>query len=351
MDNVKMVIDALINHKNHLHIERSPIPFEKLLKEVFNKEPRLIFYIYSYNVKSVSLSYDIDFIYNEDLPKSLDDIIIDDGTFTLLDCKVNSPRQLKIITLDVEGLYQRIERYLGEFTGENEGMYAYNAMSYEMKQFTDYQAVIVTLSYVLEAGELNKCMNQSQIKAQQIAKDLTKGINMPPAIKVYLAMSYLNQNTSYDEVAFKAVSKEPYDIIKYPYSQIAYGPLFQHLGVCVGIAHAFKYLMDAFQIECRVICGSVDESGKVDHAWNLVQINHQYFHVDVTYNIGEGVSIHKFMKNDKNMGAYQWNHDKYPKAIGIHYNYDFVERWLEEHGQQLIDAGIDKKYIYPNIIE
>ncbi|MCD7839636.1 MAG: hypothetical protein LUG46_03300 [Erysipelotrichaceae bacterium] len=308
-------------------------------------------YIYSYNVTSIALKYDIHIVYNKDLPDSIDDIVVDDGSFTLLNYSHQEPLKLKMITLNVEDLYQRIETYFGEYAGRNEGMYGYNATSYSMEQFTPYKAVTITFSYVLPQPLLHQRINQAKVKANQIAKELTKDVYMPPAIKVYLALSYLQQTVSYDQKAFEVISNDSNLIIKYPHCQLAYGPLNEHLGICTGISHAFKYLMDAFHIECSVICGSTDSSGVVNHAWNLVKINHQYFHVDVTYNIGEGVTIHKFMKDDKNMGEYQWDHDKYPKAIGIHYNYDFVENWLEENGQKLIEAGIDKKYIYPYIIE
>lgn len=351
MDNVDYIINKLKNHVEHVHLERSPIPFEKLFKQVLSKEPRLIFYIYSYNVSSVSLKYDIDFKYNKDLPDSIDDIIIDNGTFSVLDYHVIRPLKLRMITLNVEDLYQRLESDFGEYSGRYEGLYAYQANSCSMKQFTAYEAVTVTFSYVLSLERLVVAQKAARKKANEIAYELTRNVTTPPAIKVYLAMSYLHQNVTYDYEAFEAVTKDSYRIVEYPFSQIAYGPFLENKAVCVGISHAFKYLMDAFNIECDVICGNVGGSGKVDHAWNLVKINRQYFHVDVTYNIGEGMSIHSFMKDDKHMKEYQWNHDKYPRAIGIHYNYDFIEDWLEDHGQELIDAGIDVQYIYPNIIE
>ena len=51
-------------------------------------------------------------------------------------------------------------------------------------------------------------------------------------------------------------------------------------GVCQAYAYAFYYLMSKFDIECYVTA-----SDTMNHAWNIVKIQDDYYHVDCTYDI------------------------------------------------------------------
>ncbi len=82
------------------------------------------------------------------------------------------------------------------------------------------------------------------------------------------------------------------------YSYTAYSVFVRNEGVCQGYAYAFKYLMDAVGIECYVV-----SSNEINHAWNVVKLDGEYYMVDVTeddgkayYNnveIKHGMSTHK----------------------------------------------------------
>ena len=52
-----------------------------------------------------------------------------------------------------------------------------------------------------------------------------------------------------------------------------------HTGVCEAYAYTFKALCNMSGIECHVISGTLEGVG---HAWNLVKIDGDYYHVDVT---------------------------------------------------------------------
>jgi len=78
-----------------------------------------------------------------------------------------------------------------------------------------------------------------------------------------------------------------YDKLKKPYSHEVIGPLTQGVGVCEGIAKAFKLLCDNLGVWCiTVICGNAPEKGiKYRHMWNIVKIGGKYCHVDVTFDL------------------------------------------------------------------
>ncbi len=64
-----------------------------------------------------------------------------------------------------------------------------------------------------------------------------------------------------------------------------YGALINKYTVCEGYARSFKYLMDDLGIPCLIACGiAVNSSGEAEnHAWNYVQMNGQWYAIDVTW--------------------------------------------------------------------
>lgn len=64
-----------------------------------------------------------------------------------------------------------------------------------------------------------------------------------------------------------------------------YGALADNKAVCEGYARAFKYLMDASGIPCILASGTGTNSQgeEENHAWNYVQINENWYAVDVTW--------------------------------------------------------------------
>ncbi len=65
------------------------------------------------------------------------------------------------------------------------------------------------------------------------------------------------------------------------------GAFLDNKAVCEGIAKAFKLLCNEFGIKCIVVIGLADHAGKFDenmyHAWNIVKIGEESYHVDVTW--------------------------------------------------------------------
>ncbi len=60
-----------------------------------------------------------------------------------------------------------------------------------------------------------------------------------------------------------------------------YGAIVRHKAVCAGYAKAFQYLLQMFGIETLYVCGDCFIGGL--HAWNIVKLEGEYYHVDVTW--------------------------------------------------------------------
>lgn len=65
------------------------------------------------------------------------------------------------------------------------------------------------------------------------------------------------------------------------------GAFLDNKAVCEGIAKAFKLLCNEFGIKCIVVLGKANQEGDFSgndyHAWNLVKIGNESYHVDATW--------------------------------------------------------------------
>lgn len=76
-----------------------------------------------------------------------------------------------------------------------------------------------------------------------------------------------------------------YDKLKKPYSHEIIGPLGQGVGVCEGIAKAVKALCDKLGLWCIIAVSEADpeKNIKYRHAWNIIKIGSEYYHLDATF--------------------------------------------------------------------
>lgn len=142
--------------------------------------------------------------------------------------------------------------------------------------------------------------------------------NMSNYEKEKAVHDYIINNSKYDEdyILNNKVSSESYS---------PYGVLVKGKGVCESYAKAMKLIMDKINIECIIVVG---KANKTDHAWNIIKLDNNYYHVDLTWddpvtNDGSNVlSYDYFNINDKDMRKnHIWEKNNYPICNSIKYNY------------------------------
>lgn len=125
--------------------------------------------------------------------------------------------------------------------------------------------------------------------------------------KVRLVAEYLVYNTTYE--------------INNHYNQNAASALCFGRAQCSGISKAFKLLMDDLGVYCISVSGeAIDEQGNVGpHAWNIVKLSEEYYHVDITFMLGANTSrnhplINIYLFYDDNAIAknHSWDRTKTP---------------------------------------
>lgn len=102
------------------------------------------------------------------------------------------------------------------------------------------------------------------------------------------------------------------------YTDQPFGALYSDGSICVGYATTFKLFMDMLDIECIIVKGCDSEDG-VNHAWNKVKLNDQWYNVDVTWDDpigGSKVYYNYFNISDETMEKkhHSWDKDKYPES-------------------------------------
>ncbi len=93
----------------------------------------------------------------------------------------------------------------------------------------------------------------------------------------------------------------------------AYDAMVIGLADSEGIASAFKALCDRLEISCQVISGMMDKS---PHYWNLVQINGDYYHIDVSELLEKGGEDALFLNDSEKSATCWWNLTDYPACEG-----------------------------------
>lgn len=124
---------------------------------------------------------------------------------------------------------------------------------------------------------------------------------------------YLVQNVQYDYST--TVPSDSFDI---------YGALINKTAVCQGYAWAFMVFMDALGINNQLVSGDVSGVG---HLWNMVNLDGEWYQVDVTWDDpeqnGDQSIPHYYFNVTDSMISYQHTYEaaQYPSANATTYNY------------------------------
>lgn len=133
---------------------------------------------------------------------------------------------------------------------------------------------------------------------------MIEAASMSDIDKVKFVNDYIVQHTRYSE----ATSASPHS---------AYAVLFEGKGVCQGYALLAYKMLNELGIENLYVVGEVAEGG---HAWNLVKLDGNWYHLDTTWNDplpdrGNGVSYNYFLISDGQLSKdHTWDMTKYPRA-------------------------------------
>lgn len=169
-------------------------------------------------------------------------------------------------------------------------------IEYDLVQEKDFNAVwnafVYTDPYLLATGVLENASYRIDSRNIVHAVNLEYNLDEKTMQKYYQSTLEMVQKIAADANGMndrdKAKYFHDYLILHSSYSTMpddktvhsAYGCLVNGYCVCEGYARAYKLLCDEAQIPCEIVLGQVDN---INHAWNLIQLNGTWSHVDVTF--------------------------------------------------------------------
>lgn len=162
-------------------------------------------------------------------------------------------------------------------------------------------------------NEYKQDMKAAKAKAEEIiattVRDGMSDYDIAKALHDYLVL-----NVEYDH-NWMADIYDP-NAKRGPGEYALYFPLIEHSAICGGYTYAYKYLMNLAGVACEEVTGDstgTDEIAAaigyrwgVSHAWNIVQIDGEWYHVDVTWDDlgGERIRYDYFLKSDQAMSGH-----------------------------------------------
>lgn len=166
-------------------------------------------------------------------------------------------------------------------------------------------SVITTPIY--SSKEIHNCERSIENAKSKIKSKIT--YKTTDEEKVLIVAEYLVRNTVYE--------------IDNRFNQNAASALCFGKAQCSGISKAFKLLMDYLGVYCIYINGNaVNEKGEAGpHAWNIVKIGNNYYHIDITFMLGCNINksqslinVYLFYDDDSIASNHVWDRTQVPKC-------------------------------------
>ncbi|KOY83837.1 DUF5050 domain-containing protein [Lysinibacillus macroides] len=168
-----------------------------------------------------------------------------------------------------------------------------------------------------------------EMNAQEVIAKITDN-SMTDVEKVRAVNDYIVANTVYTEHTNSS-----------PHS--AYTVLAERGGVCQGYALLAHTMLQKLGIETKYIVGYVGQEG---HAWNLVKLDGEWYHLDTTWNDPVpdrkgAIRYQYFLVDDRTMAQdHTWIAEDYPRATSTLYSYYHDIDFPAQVGNQLFFSHI-----------
>ncbi|HPD89926.1 MAG: transglutaminase domain-containing protein [Anaerovoracaceae bacterium] len=196
--------------------------------------------------------------------------------------------------------------------------YTYGTIHQQFRCFLEYskggEVIALTLNPQLDYTRVSDEALDIYGRLEEILSEI-----LSPGMKAYererAIHDYVVENHSYDQRA--ELNPE-----KYADAYSLSGLLNNGTGVCQGYAELFCALSLNADIYCDIVYGSASGGG---HAWNMVGIYGEYYHVDTTWNDpvpdgGSRVSYQYYNVDDEKMKKdHQWDFNQYPSCDYVTY--------------------------------
>jgi len=204
----------------------------------------------------------------------------------------------------------------------------FNTVSGSSHKVYGYQDLIDVLRQGYDFEILNDEVARVYYRAKEILEEIIKP-GMTDLEKELAIYHYILDHTEYDHANYLN------DTISDPVYH-AYNLLFHGVSVCNGYAETTALLLNMAGIEAYFVTGMV---GNEPHAWNIVKIDGEYYHLDTTlddpFNVFDRKDFNYFNISDEVMKQdHKWDELRYPKCTDERFAFirEIATRTNKVHG-------------------
>ena len=160
----------------------------------------------------------------------------------------------------------------------------------------------ISFKYQKPERELKKIREELSDKIKDIVKDIDTKETRQAAMNIHNKLASMSKYVPYSASSKKKTEGN---------ESTLYGALVDGSADSRGFALAYCALCHEAGIKCIAVSGTKDKEA---HFWNMVQIDGDFYHVDVSASAGAGKPV-AFMATDEQMhGHYWWNIESYPET-------------------------------------
>lgn len=173
-------------------------------------------------------------------------------------------RRTQINTVEFNIPLSEMQKIVSGVLNENPDLYFVDKnINFRFMSSTTWVTIIeVTYAEGLDDAKWQSGVNAALASVSSDMSDLQKAIALH---------DYLTVNCEYDQENLKNGSVPET-------SHSTYGVFADRIAVCDGYALSYKYLLSRVGIDCYMVT-----SDEINHAWNLIKLDGQYYQVDVTW--------------------------------------------------------------------
>lgn len=174
--------------------------------------------------------------------------------------------------IDTTNLTEKVTNVLSAYFYDNpKCYYIANEYTIHTRDLKVFKYSSIGLNYItMSDSEIETKNKELEVTIDKILEDVIKE-GMSDFEKEVVIHDALVHHVNYYE--YDDINNIP-DI-----KHTAYGALVQKEAVCDGYSKAFKLLLDKVGIDNIIVSGMAEN---VAHAWNIVKLNEEYYHVDIT---------------------------------------------------------------------
>lgn len=204
-----------------------------------------------------------------------------------------------------------------------------------------FSHVAICPQYFFSEKKVKEYKRKIESVVNQLIADLRllEGTDYDKEKKVH---DWMCQNIEYDFDGSDL--KQPVRLIA---SHNIIGVFAHHKAQCEGIAKAAKVLLNAVDVKCIVATGESNRNHQYEkHAWNIVEVEQNPYHLDVTWDIGASdrkngtIAYDYFNLTDKLIVQDHKVEDKLPRCCEVAENY-YVKNGMIFHSKNKLFCYID----------